>query len=106
MSLTIWRHISVHPDHKGKGLGRALVDFLTDHQKTSYGISHQKVTVGQNSQMVIPFYERMGFVNQGLIPSWYQAGRDDNLNFERDVEELSRYQSCKKITIILLDSDF
>lgn len=83
-----WGHIYVlyvHPDHKGKGLGRALVNFLTDHQKTTYGISQQKVTVAQNNQMGIPFYERMGFVNQGLIPSWYNQGGKDNLNFERQL---------------------
>lgn len=75
----------VHPDHKGKGMGRALVNFLTDHQKTTYGITRQKVTVAQNNQMGIPFYEHMGFTNPTLIPSWNNPDGKENLNYERKV---------------------
>ncbi|MFA9413381.1 MULTISPECIES: N-acetyltransferase family protein [unclassified Streptococcus] len=76
----------VHPEHKGKGLGRALVNFLTDHQKATYGINRQQVTVAKNNQMGIPFYERMGFVCQGEIPSWYDSQRPNNLTYEREVD--------------------
>ncbi|MFC3927267.1 N-acetyltransferase family protein [Streptococcus caprae] len=75
----------VHPDHKGKGMGRALVDFLTDHQKTTYGISRQQVTVAQGNIMGIPFYEAMGFTCQGEIPSWYNPGGKENFTFEREL---------------------
>ncbi|CRH90521.1 putative acetyltransferase [Chlamydia trachomatis] len=75
----------LHPDHKRRGMGRALVNFLTDYQKEHYGITSQLVNVAMDNYMGIPFYEAMGFAKKEQVPNWYDPNGKDTLHFERYV---------------------
>ncbi len=58
------------PQEKRKGYGRLLLDAFTSIQKQDYSIKKQVVAVTKGNRMGIPFYERMGFVDEGIrIPA-------------------------------------
>lgn len=73
------------PEHKGKGLGRALLEFLTDYQKETYGITKQTVHVTADNQMGIPFYEKMGFQVQETVSNWIDELESSQLRYLRKV---------------------
>lgn len=73
----------VDPDHKGKGVGSALLEFLTDHQKENYGITRQEVFVTTGNMMGIPFYEKKGFELVGVIPNWIDDSEGTQGKYQR-----------------------
>ena len=46
----------MHPDHKGKGIGKALFNHAVDQYKID------KVDVNEDNPEAVRFYEYMGFV--------------------------------------------
>ncbi|KAI1299654.1 putative acetyltransferase [Halotydeus destructor] len=52
------RLVAVHPDHQGKGIGRALNDYLEEEAKKS-GLS---VIILEARDNAVDFYERLGYV--------------------------------------------
>ena len=49
----------IHPDSRGKGIGRLLTEFAIDELKAD------KVDVNEQNDQAVGFYQRMGFVVEG-----------------------------------------
>lgn len=73
----------VDPDHKGQGVGSALLDYLTKYQKENYGISRQEVSVASGNMMGIPFYEKKGFEFVEVIPNWLDESEETQNKYQR-----------------------
>lgn len=73
----------VDPDHKGQGVGSALLDFLTNYQKENYGITRQEVFVTTGNMMGIPFYEKKGFELVEVIPNWIDDSEGTQEKYQR-----------------------
>lgn len=58
------------PAEKRKGYGSQLLQHFTTMQKQSEGIVRQSVSVAESNQMGLPFYEKMGFVEEIKQRSW------------------------------------
>ena len=62
------------PDLRGRGVGTALLDFVTDQQRSA-GATEQWVSVTEGNQMGIPFYRARGFVERDRVPYTTVDGR-------------------------------
>jgi predicted GNAT family N-acyltransferase len=56
------QRVCVTPDHRGKGFGAELIDFIAHHVKTSR--SEHRLILGAQLH-AIPFYEKLGFTAFG-----------------------------------------
>lgn len=62
------KNIAVLPACQGRGLGRALIDFLAE----TYGGTHAALRAGTgDSPATVPFYEKCGFVRDGMIRNFF-----------------------------------
>lgn len=57
----------LNPALRGRGIGTALLDFLTGQQKCQ-GATEQWVSVTEGNDLGVPFYLARGFVLRGRIP--------------------------------------
>lgn len=73
----------VDPKHKGQGVGGALLDFLTNHQKENYGITRQEVFVTTGNMMGILFYEKNGFEIVEVVPNWVDKSEGTQNRYQR-----------------------
>ena len=62
------------PDLRGRGVGSALLDLVTDQQRSA-GASEQWVSVTEGNQMGIPFYRARGFAVRDRVPYTTVDGR-------------------------------
>lgn len=62
------------PDLRGRGVGSALLDLVTDQQRSA-GATEQWVSVTEGNQMGIPFYLARGFAVRGRVPYTTVDGR-------------------------------
>jgi RimJ/RimL family protein N-acetyltransferase len=58
-------HMGVHPQHRGKGVGTALLQSLIDWAKGNPTIEKLCLMVFATNQPAISFYRKMGFVEEG-----------------------------------------
>lgn len=63
----------VHPEHQGKGIGRALTEFRIQHIKEMEGI--QMISV-RTSQLVYPFYQKFGLEIKEIVEDFWDEGFD------------------------------
>ena len=69
--VVYYPHMLVHPDHKGKGIGRSMMEFL---QKKYESFHQQMLTADFDS---VGFYESLGFVRAGrTVPMWIYGGNE------------------------------
>ena len=69
--VVYYPHMLVHPDHKGKGIGRAMMELL----KQKYASFHQQMLNADKD--AIGFYKVMGFERAGKTePMWVYAGNE------------------------------
>ena len=61
------KNIAVNPENKGKGYGKALIDFLASKYADEYSVL--QVGTG-DSPLTIPFYEKCGFVRSDWRWHW------------------------------------
>ena len=54
-------------DLRGRGIGTALLDFVTEQQKLA-GAHEQWVSVTEGNDLGIPFYLARGFVERDRVP--------------------------------------
>lgn len=62
----------VHPRHRGKGVGRALLDFRIAHARS---LAVPKLVV-RTSQLAWGFYEKSGFELLYVLPDYWAPGFD------------------------------
>ena len=66
----------VHPGWHGKGVGRALLDALTDLADNWLGLRRLELTVYADNDAAIRLYESCGFRREGLHRDYaFRAGR-------------------------------
>ena len=63
----------VHPDHQGKGIGTELTKYRINEIKAQPGID---TIVVRTTQLVYPFYEKMGFTLEKTEPDFWATGFD------------------------------
>lgn len=67
--VVYYPHMLVHPDHRGRGIGRAILERL----RARYRDFHQQVLVADAD--AVRFYERCGFERAGTTsPLWIFQG--------------------------------
>ena len=79
-------NICVHPVHRGKGLGRALLHTLEDVAK-SHQVDMLLLEVRASNKVAISLYESMGFNELGCRENYYpdHHGREDALVMARQL---------------------
>lgn len=68
--------IATHPDHRGRGIGRALVERLIERARAA-GCSHLELEVASRNAPAIALYQRVGFQVVGVRRGYYRAPPDD-----------------------------
>lgn len=62
------KNIAVQSDCRGKGYGKALIDFIIERYKGQYSVL--QVGTG-DSPKTVPFYQKCGFVYSHTIPNFF-----------------------------------
>ena len=57
--------VGVLPQHRGRGIGTALIRGTVERAKTA-GLARVELTVRENNTRAISLYEKLGFVHEGL----------------------------------------
>jgi len=80
------RKVMVHPDARGRGLGRTVVEALTAHA-TEAGIEVLVLDARGNNHAALALYESLGWTRCGTIPDFIAVGdeRWDRVVFSRRV---------------------
>jgi hypothetical protein len=69
--VVYYPHMLVHPDHKGKGIGRSMMELLQQR----YASFHQQMLTADVD--AIGFYKSLGFERAGkTVPMWIYAGNE------------------------------
>ena len=69
--VVYYPHMLVHPDYKGKGIGRAMMELL----KQRYASLHQQMLTADVD--ATGFYKSLGFERAGkTVPMWIYAGNE------------------------------
>ena len=74
-------NIAVHPDHRGKGLGQAIVMALIKHAKTHH-LVNITLEVRQSNAPAIALYTKLGFVEVGRRKNFYTKPTEDAIIME------------------------
>lgn len=69
--VDVLHKIFVHPDHRGDGLGSALMQALLGQARRP-----MILTVDPANTRALGVYERMGFVKEQLVPGYYRPDED------------------------------
>lgn len=75
--------LAVTPAYRGRGVGRELVDWLEACARTA-GIFDVRLELRAGNERARAFYERLGFIESGLVPAYY-AGREDARRMRHDL---------------------
>ena len=69
--VVYYPHMLVHPDHKGKGIGRAMMRLL----QQKYASFHQQMLTADVD--AVGFYKSLGFDRAGkTVPMWIYDGNE------------------------------
>ncbi len=69
--VVYYPHMLVHPDHKGKGIGRSMMELLLQ----KYASFHQQMLTADVD--AIGYYKSLGFERAGkTVPMWIYAGNE------------------------------
>jgi ribosomal-protein-alanine N-acetyltransferase len=69
--------LAVHPDHRGKGLGRLTLNYLIEQFPPE--ICHITLEVRSQNSIALNLYQSLGFAILGRRPRYYQNPEDDAL---------------------------
>ena len=62
--------MSVHDDHRRRGIGKALLEALVEAADRWLGISRLELTVFTDNEAAIGLYRNAGFVTEGVLKSY------------------------------------
>lgn len=71
-------NIAVYPDHRGKGVGRRIVEKLIEESK-KLNIRKMSLEVRRSNIVAQSLYKKFGFVACGVRPAYYQDNGEDAL---------------------------
>lgn len=71
-------NVAVHPEHRKKGLGKALIKALIK-EAVLQTIHHLTLEVRVSNQAAIALYKTMGFEEVGIRPKYYMDNHEDAL---------------------------
>lgn len=74
--------VAIHPDHHGRGVGRAMVERLLD-DLASDGVRRVQLSVGADNQPGIAFWTALGFKKEGLYRAYFRRADE-----ETDTDEI------------------
>ena len=87
------KNIAIEPGCQGKGYGKALIEFISEHYKGRYGIL--QVGTG-DSPLTIPFYEKCGFARSHVVKNFFTDNYDHPI-FECGVQLIDMVYLRKKL---------
>ena len=67
------RNIAVLPDHRGKGYGRTLIEFIAETYRDRYDILQAGTG---DSPLTVPFYEKCGFSRPQAMKNFFLENYD------------------------------
>lgn len=71
-------NIAVHPDFRGRHLGRKIMEVLMD-QARQRGLLRMTLEVRKQNHVAITLYKDLGFLLAGIRPGYYQDTGEDAL---------------------------
>jgi len=75
-------NVATHPEHRGQGVGRALVAHMIDAGVRS-GAHLATLEVRRSNAHAVALYERMGFATVAVRPGYYGDNGEDALVMQR-----------------------
>lgn len=76
-------NIAVHPDHRKKGVGKALLAYIIGKSEVE-GMTCQTLEVRVNNYSAIALYHSFGFCEAGVRKNYYEDTNEDALIMWRD----------------------
>lgn len=80
--VALLRTLAVDPDAQGRGIARAMVEDALLHLRAD-GIRRVELYAESDNARALRFYERLGFVREGLLRGFYRRAGEDH-----DVDEV------------------
>ncbi|MDQ1712944.1 MAG: hypothetical protein QOE45_2394 [Frankiaceae bacterium] len=80
------RRVMTHPDARGRGLGRVVVEALTEHARAA-GVEVLMLDARGNNHAAHALYEALGWERRGSIPDFVAVGNErwDRVFFSKRV---------------------
>ncbi|WP_026478957.1 ribosomal protein S18-alanine N-acetyltransferase [Alkaliphilus transvaalensis] len=78
-------NIAVHPDYRGKQLGKLLVEGMIK-EAHSIGMLRMTLEVRRSNIVAQNLYKALGFLFCGVRPGYYQDNGEDAIIMWRDIE--------------------
>lgn len=66
------KHLAVATDHKAKGVGRSLIEKAEE----IIGTGKIEIHVAEGEKIVIPFYTKMGYKQEGVLSDHFRKGEN------------------------------
>ena len=79
-------NIATHPEHRGKGLGRAVTCRLIDEAR-SRGISFITLEVRRSNVVARRLYGSLGFTDVGVLKNYYREPTEDGLIMKLEISD-------------------
>lgn len=67
------RNLAVTEDMQGRGLGRQMIGFVSDHYRGRY---HTLLAGTGDSPLTVPFYEKCGFIRSHVVRDFFTENYD------------------------------
>lgn len=67
--------IAVAPEHRCRGIGRALM-LAVEEELKKRGVSELWLEVRVSNRRAVSFYRRLGYVEKGILKGYYSDGED------------------------------
>ena len=95
-------NISIHPDHRSKGLGQVLLE-ESERELNKKGVSDIFLEVRNSNIGAINFYKKNNYSHVGKRKNYYRLsdGREDGLIFTKHMH-LSSFASISRFSIFFL----
>lgn len=78
-------NVAVHPDFRGLGIGRRLMEFVIDFCRKG-GASRMTLEVRVSNMIAQRLYRDLGFVSAGIRPGYYRDNNEDALIMWKELE--------------------